>query len=1377
MAAMATELANGLGGEVGFGENGLVRTDDGSSTFLDLTPVLPAGLNFYGFVFTGLWVNNNGSVSFGSAMSSFTPTAITGSTANPLITPFWADVDTRAGPAAPTPGGTSTGSNRVWYDFDTVEGVFTVTWDDVGYFNRKTDKLNAFQLRLHQVGDAGDFDIEFRYEAMNWTTGDFSGGSGGLGGTVARAGYSSGNGLDFLELPQSGNQAEVLALPSAGNSGEPGTYVFAIRDGAVQARVSVGDARIDEGSGDGPRYVVVPVTLSAPADGPVVVNYVTQNGSALAGQDYVAQRGSVVFAPGTSSQDIRIEIVGDSRVEADEAFSLRLFAATGAAIGDARGTVTIVNDDGISVADATAIEGTAGAAGSMVFTVRLLTAMDDAVTLDWATADGTAQGGLDYVVGSGSLTFAAGETEKQVTVSLVGDATSESAEAFTLALSNAVGAPLARATASGTITDDDVILMDDVILPEGTGATPGSATVTIRLAGPTDQTITVDYTTEDGTALAGQDYTATSGTATIAAGQSSTTITIPILRDGDVEGGEAFTIRLSNASGAAIGNDTAQVALIDDDGFTIADVSIVEGTGGSAAMVFTVILASAMVATTTVDYAPSDGSALAGSDYTATSGTLTFNAGITSRTFTVPINGDADFEGTETFLVTLSNATGGAGIRDATAEGSIRDDDGLAVANVTVTEGNGGTTIATVTVTLTSTASPVTVDWTTADGTAVAGQDYTAASGTLSFAAGETSKTIAIDITPDALWEASESFRITLSNAVGAPVVDSSGSVTIGNDDARDAPVLSVLGARQTEGNGGESVMRFTVGLSYAALADVTVDYATVDIGAIAGLDYTATTGTLTIAAGQRSTVIDVPILDDALIEGAETFALDLSNPTGGASIGTARALGTIVDDDARFDIATDDALLAEGDSGTTAYTFTVTRSGDTSTGHSVRWAVTGDGTPGAFANAADFAGGTLASGRLVFAGGQTTRTITVQVAGDTVPEGREGFAVRLFDASAGAGIGTARAIAAIANDDILQGGSGGDSLRGGPDGDLLDGGEGDDSLFGGGGNDTILGGEGDDLIEGGLGGDSLDGGAGAADLLSYARTTDGVTVDLGAGTAAGDEAQGDTIAGFEAVRGGTGADRLTGDDGDNTLYGGGGSGVDTLYGGQGNDRLVGGHAPGQANAPDGVNIMFGGAGDDTYHVGPSDDAVIEAADGGRDSVVALRSFTLPDHVEELVLMGAGDWEGTGNALDNVLRGNAGDNLLVGLGGGDNLNGGGGDDTLIGGAGADVFVPGEGQDVIRYLDITDSAVSARDVIYGFASGDDRLDLAAIGAAIDGWGNERFVTGNSFTASHQVAWDAAGRLLRIEADGDLATVEMAIVFSAGTTILESDIIFG
>ncbi|WP_244457496.1 Calx-beta domain-containing protein [Roseomonas fluvialis] len=1370
---MTTSLIDGLGGVAGFGENAIARTDDGSSTFIDLRPALPAGLNFYGFVFTGLWVNNNGSVSFAASLSAFTPTAITGASANPLIAPFWADVDTRGGPGAPSAGGTSRGSNQVWYDIDAANGVFTATWDDVGYFTRKTDKLNAFQLRLHQVGDSGDFDIEFRYESMAWTTGDFSGGSGGLGGTVARAGYTSGNGVDFLELPQAGNQAGMLGLPGASNIDDPGSFVFSIRNGAVQGRVSVGDARIEEGNGDTPSFVVVPVTLSTPADGAVEVRYATQNGTAAAGRDFGAQRGTVIFAPGSATQEIRIEILGDRRLEADETFTVRLLSATGATLGDARGIVTILNDEGLRVDDATAVEGIAGTPGSMVFTVRLLAALDDAVTVDWATADGTAQGGLDYVASSGSLTFAPGETQKQVTISLVGDAASETAETLSLTLSNAAGAPIAHASATGTITDDDRILIDDVTVVEGTAATPGSATVTIRLAGPTDQTITVDYATEDGTAVAGVDYTATSGTATIASGQSSTTFTIPILRDAAVEGTEGFVIRLSNASGATIGDDVSQATLLDDDGFSISDISIQEGTGGSINLTFTVTLASAMAGTTTVDYATSDDTALAGTDYTAASGTLTFNAGVTTRSFTVPILSDSDFESTEAFTVTLSNATGGAGILRGTAQGSIRDDDGLSVADVSVNEGTGGATTATITVTRTDTNAAASVDWTTADGTATAGTDYTAASGTLGFGVGEASKTIEIAIAPDAGWEANEAFRIVLSNATGAPIVDASGSVTIVNDDARDAPVIDVLDARLTEGNGGAAVMRFTLGLSYAVGNDVAVSYATADGTAAAGGDFTAAAGSVTILAGQRSAVIDVAILDDAVVEGNETLTLTLSNPAGGATLGRTQATGIIVDDDARFDIATTDTIRAEGDSGTITYTFTVTRSGDLAVAHAVRWSVVGDRGPGASANAADFAGGDLPTGLLIFAAGQTARSITVQVAGDTVAEGQEGFAVRLRGPGPGATIGTAQAEAVIDNDDVFTGTTGGDTLRGSRSGDTLSGGEGNDLLFGNAGPDVILGGNGDDTITGGEGADALSGGEGDRDVLSYAGATAGVTVDLAVGRGTGGEAQGDTIDGFEILRGGSGDDSLVGDGADNTLVGG--TGADTLHGGDGDDRLVGVVIPEDAGAPDAGNLMVGGAGNDTFVVGAEADMVVEAADGGTDTLIALRSFALADHVERL-LLGAGALEGTGNDLDNVIRGGAGDNLLRGLAGNDTLYGGEGADTLVGESGADMLVAGEGADLLRYLSLEDSPRAARDAVFGFASGEDRIDLAAIGTAIGGWGGARFVAAAEFTGARQVAWDAAALMLRVEGDGDLATVEMAIRFDASTVVVETDIIF-
>lgn len=235
-------LINNLGGDAGFGETFLARNDDGSTDPVDITPIFGQGINFFGTVYTSLFINNNGSVTFEDARSAFTPDAITGVSNNPEISPFFGDVDTRLpsgvddvgpGTVSQTPGGTSAGTNLMWYDLDTANHRLVVTWDDVGYYSTHTDKLNAFQLILTSFG-TDDFDIEFRYEAVNWTTGDASQGEDGLGGTVARAGYTSGNGEDFYELPVSGDQEAVLALDeSEGNTGESGIWRFVVRDGEV----------------------------------------------------------------------------------------------------------------------------------------------------------------------------------------------------------------------------------------------------------------------------------------------------------------------------------------------------------------------------------------------------------------------------------------------------------------------------------------------------------------------------------------------------------------------------------------------------------------------------------------------------------------------------------------------------------------------------------------------------------------------------------------------------------------------------------------------------------------------------------------------------------------------------------------------------------------------------------------------------------------------------------------------------------------------------------------------------------------------------------------------------------------------------------------
>jgi hypothetical protein len=249
------DLIDTLGGPLGFGDGTLAANDDGSTGAIDLTSVFGGdGLNFFGHTYTSLWINNNGNVTFDAPFGGYTPTSIDAGFNNPIIAPFWADVDTFGGATNPGADGNSTGSNLVYYDLDTDNHVLTVTWDDVGYYSYNTDLSNAFQLQLIGLGD-GDFDIVFRYEDVNWTTGDSSGGHAGLGGDIARAGYSAGDGNPghYFELPQSGHQDQILALESTPGNTFPaidGVDVFEVRSGNVTgASVAHGDIQFTDPDG------------------------------------------------------------------------------------------------------------------------------------------------------------------------------------------------------------------------------------------------------------------------------------------------------------------------------------------------------------------------------------------------------------------------------------------------------------------------------------------------------------------------------------------------------------------------------------------------------------------------------------------------------------------------------------------------------------------------------------------------------------------------------------------------------------------------------------------------------------------------------------------------------------------------------------------------------------------------------------------------------------------------------------------------------------------------------------------------------------------------------------------------------------------------
>jgi VCBS repeat-containing protein len=235
----AAGVTAGAGGTATFGENVVALGDDNSTAAILISSVFSSGLNFFGTNYTSLFINNNGNISFGAAVSTFTPSGIPAGT-TPMIAPFWADVMTNSAPGTWTnDGGHSTGSDRVFYDLDTVNHIFTVTWDDVGYYNNHETPADSFQLQLIDEG-SGNFDIVFRYENIGWTTGDASGGLNGLNNpanppsSAAHAGYTSGDLVHFAELLQSGNQNALLALPTTtGNTGVTGEWVFQVRNGVV----------------------------------------------------------------------------------------------------------------------------------------------------------------------------------------------------------------------------------------------------------------------------------------------------------------------------------------------------------------------------------------------------------------------------------------------------------------------------------------------------------------------------------------------------------------------------------------------------------------------------------------------------------------------------------------------------------------------------------------------------------------------------------------------------------------------------------------------------------------------------------------------------------------------------------------------------------------------------------------------------------------------------------------------------------------------------------------------------------------------------------------------------------------------------------------
>ncbi|MGK0186205.1 MAG: hypothetical protein ACI9R3_001988, partial [Verrucomicrobiales bacterium] len=688
-----------------------------------------------------------------------------------------------------------------------------------------------------------------------------------------------------------------------------------ITDDEDPPTVAVGDVTIAENGGEA-QFVVTVTGASAVG---ASVAYATADGTATAGSDYTAASGTLTIPAGSENVTIPVSILDDILVEnGSETFTLTLSEATNVTIADGVATGTITDNESesiVSVADATAAEG----GGGVQFVLTVSAASDAARTVAYATEDGTATAGSDYTATSGTATIAAGATTATVTVSLINDAVDElDVESFLLRLSDPQNLTIESGadTATAMINDDDdppsVAVSDVEIMENG-----GSAMFVLTLTGKTDLTASVTYNTLEGTATAGSDYTTTSGVATFESGVFNVTVAVPVLNDTVNESAsEAFTLVLSEPVNSTISDATATASIIDDDlppAVSIADAASAEDGGN---VTFTVAITGTGSEAGSVSYATADGTATAGSDYTATSGTLAIPAGATSLTIAVPVLDDAvDEVATETFTLTLTEPVN-VSIAQASATGTIRDNDdagGVTVADVTVSEGDGQASFV---ISLNSESGlERSVAYTTADGTATAGSDYVARSGTATFPAGTMSMSVLVEIINDTLDEAeTETFDLVLSEPVNLTIESGAdiATATITDDDA--SGVVTVGDVQVVESAG---LAIFSVSVAGESSLERSVAYATADDTAVAGSDYTVTTGTATFLPGINTIRVSVPVLDDAVDEAdTETFDLILSDPLNlSIESGSASGTATITDDDAAPSLAIGDVEIAENGS------------------------------------------------------------------------------------------------------------------------------------------------------------------------------------------------------------------------------------------------------------------------------------------------------------------------------------------------------------------------------------------------------------------------------------------------------------------------------
>lgn len=689
---------------------------------------------------------------FGTAMMSLPSanqltganTALANSTFETLIAPYWDDLNlTAAGNGV-----------RGWWMWNGSTGEVIMEW-------KGTQKSTGALVNIQLVFSANSSDVEMHYISSD---------NGAQSATVG--------------IQVDGTRGVAQSVNIANSNLVSGKAWRWSLDGGAPTVSAGSDQNVN-----GNDTVYLSATGTDPDGGSLSYLWSQQSGTAVSISNGNSANASFVAPNNTESLVFKVTATDDSGSTATDTVTINVTAVSAGpgdialtsssyGVGENGGTVTI---------SATRSGGTTGA-----------------VSVSFATSNGTATAGSDYVANSGTLNWADGESgNKSFTVTISDDSSYEGDENFSVALSNATGgASLGNNSATVTITENDPIPVPGNVgfslSSYSVAENGGSVTITVNRTGGSDGAVSVNYATSNGSASAGSDYTSKSGTLNWADGDSaSKTFTVAILDDATYEGSESVNLSLSNASGGiSITAASSTLTITDNDpqpvpgslSLSAASYSVAENAGTVS---ITVSRSGGSDGAVSVNYATSNGSASAGSDYASASGSLNWADGESgSKSFTVSIANDSVYEGNETVAINLGSVSGGASLGTSAATLTILEDDAAPAfgslsfsnTNYSVNENNGSVTISVARSNGSSGA--VSVNYVTTNGSAVAGSDYVSASGTLNWADGDTAaKTFTVSISDDAVYEGSETVSLSLNTVAGGAVITGATATLTINDD------------------------------------------------------------------------------------------------------------------------------------------------------------------------------------------------------------------------------------------------------------------------------------------------------------------------------------------------------------------------------------------------------------------------------------------------------------------------------------------------------------------------------------------------------------------------------------------------------------------